>query len=176
MPDTTLYCSHQNQVQCLETCLVMDRQRLSCIVKQSEWEKQTSYSIIYMWNLEKQCRWTCLQSRNRDKGVESGRVYTKAGRGGWVDGEAGICTTDTMSVKQVTSETLLCSTRNSTQCSAVAWWEGNPKQRGHTYSTKKWLKKTLWKNYQQLLQVDTSQALQTCQLRFSFTQSIGSNF
>ena len=38
----------------------------------SEREKQISYGITYMWNLEKWYRWTYLQSRNRDTDIENG--------------------------------------------------------------------------------------------------------
>ena len=36
-------------------------------------------------------------------------------------------------IKQTTSENLVHSTRNSTQCSVVTKWEGNPKKRGYMY-------------------------------------------
>ena len=49
----------------------------------SEREKQISYIIAYMWNLEKWHRWTYLQSRNRDTDVENKRMDTKGGREGW---------------------------------------------------------------------------------------------
>ena len=54
---------------------------------ESEREKPTSYSIVYKWNLEKQYRWTYLQSRNRDTDVENKLTDTKWERGGWVNWE-----------------------------------------------------------------------------------------
>ena len=52
----------------------------------SEREKQISYNITYMWNLEKWYRWTYLQSRNRDIDVENGRMDTKGEGGmGWIE-------------------------------------------------------------------------------------------
>ena len=42
-------------------------------------EKEVSYMNAYMWNLEKWCRGTYLQSRNRDTDVENKRMDTKEG-------------------------------------------------------------------------------------------------
>ena len=49
----------------------------------SERDKQISYNIPYMWNLEKWNRWTYLQSRNRVTNVEKKLTVTKSGEGGW---------------------------------------------------------------------------------------------
>ena len=46
---------------------------------QSEREKQISFSINYMLNLEKLYRWTYLQSRNRVTDVENKFMATKVG-------------------------------------------------------------------------------------------------
>ena len=43
----------------------------------SEREKQASYNIAYMWNLEKWYRWSYSQSRNRDMDVENKYAETK---------------------------------------------------------------------------------------------------
>ena len=48
----------------------------------SEREKQILYINAYMWNLEKWCRWSYLQSRNRDTDVEKKYMDTK-GEGEW---------------------------------------------------------------------------------------------
>ena len=56
----------------------------------SEIEKQISYNIAYMWNLEKLYRWTYLQSRNTDTDVENKRMDTKGERGGGMNWEIGI--------------------------------------------------------------------------------------
>ena len=56
----------------------------------SEREKQISYDIIYMWNLEKWYRWTYLQGRNRDTDVENKLMDTKGGREGGMNWESGI--------------------------------------------------------------------------------------
>ena len=55
----------------------------------SEREKQISYDIAYMWNLEKWYRWTCLQSRNRVTDVENKLTDTKGERGGGMNWEIG---------------------------------------------------------------------------------------
>ena len=48
----------------------------------SEREKQISYNIAYMWNLEKWYRLTYLKSRNRDTDIENKCMDTKGERGG----------------------------------------------------------------------------------------------
>ena len=48
----------------------------------SEREKQILYINAYMWNLEKWCRWTGLQGRNRDTDVENKGMDTKGGKVG----------------------------------------------------------------------------------------------
>ena len=52
----------------------------------SDRERQVSYIITYMWNLEKWYRWTYLQSRNRVTDVENKRMVTKGGKVavGWI--------------------------------------------------------------------------------------------
>ena len=57
----------------------------------SEREKQISYNISYMWNLEKWYRWTYLQSRDRDTEVENKCMDTK-GVVGWT-GRLGLACT-----------------------------------------------------------------------------------
>ena len=56
----------------------------------SEKEKQISYNIAYMWNLEKWYRRTYLQSRNRVTDVENKRMVTKGSCGGGTNGEIGV--------------------------------------------------------------------------------------
>ena len=55
----------------------------------SEREKRILYINVYMWNLEKWYRWTCLQGRNRDTDVENKCLDTKGamlrGWGWWCD-------------------------------------------------------------------------------------------
>ena len=46
----------------------------------SEREKQILYINAYMWNLEKWYRWTGLQGRNKDTGVENKHMDTKGGQ------------------------------------------------------------------------------------------------
>ena len=53
-------------------------------------EKQTSYNIIYMWNLEKWYIWTYLQSRNRDTDAENKLMDTKRGKGAGMNWDIGI--------------------------------------------------------------------------------------
>ena len=76
----------------------------------SEREKQVSYINAYMWNLEKWYRWTGLQGRNWDPGVENKRMDTKAesGKGGGVmNWEIGIDIYTLMCIKWVTIKNLL---------------------------------------------------------------------
>ena len=47
----------------------------------SERQKQISYINTYMWNLEKWCGQTYLQSKNRNTDVENKRMDTMEGRG-----------------------------------------------------------------------------------------------
>ena len=52
-------------------CKDIDGPRDCCIKwSMSEREKQISFNITYMWNLEKCYRWTYSQSKNRDTDVE----------------------------------------------------------------------------------------------------------
>ena len=56
---------------------------------ESEREKQM-YKITYMWNLEKWCWWTHLQSRNRDTDIENRCIDSRGGREvGWI-GKTGL--------------------------------------------------------------------------------------
>ena len=48
--------------------------------------------------------------------------------------EIGIGTDTLLCIKQMTNESLLQSPGNSTQCSVVTKWEGNPKRRGCMYT------------------------------------------
>ena len=51
----------------------------------SEREKQISYDIANVWNLEKWYQWIYLQSRNRDTEVENKQMDTKGGSEvGWI--------------------------------------------------------------------------------------------
>ena len=85
----------------------------------SEREKQILYINAYMWNLEKWCRRTELQSRNRDTEVENKCMDTKGVRGGmhW-ETEVGIYTL--LYIKYITNKDLLYSIGNSTQYSVMA--------------------------------------------------------
>ena len=56
----------------------------------SEREKQISCINTYMWNLEKLYRWTGLQGRNRDTGVENKGMDTKGGQWGGRGGGGGM--------------------------------------------------------------------------------------
>ena len=51
----------------------------------SEREKQVSYNITYMWNLEKWYRWTYAQNGNRDTYTENKLMDAKGeGEVGWI--------------------------------------------------------------------------------------------
>ena len=77
--------SHKKEQNCA-ICRNVDGPR-DC---HTEWskpkrEKQISYNIAYMCNLEKWHRWTYLQSRNRDTEVENKCMDTKGEGGvGWI--------------------------------------------------------------------------------------------
>ena len=65
----------------------------------SEREKQTSYNIAYMWNLEKWYRWTHWQSRNKSHRCREQIYSYQGGKGGWDkmgDWDWHIYTIDTM--------------------------------------------------------------------------------
>ena len=55
----------------------------------SEREKKILYNIAYMWNLEKLCKWSYLQSRSRDTDVETTYGST-GGRDSKMDWETGM--------------------------------------------------------------------------------------
>ena len=56
---------------------------------ESEREKHM-YKITYMWNLEKWCWWTHLQSRNRDTDIENRCIDSRGGKEvGWI-GKTGL--------------------------------------------------------------------------------------
>ena len=100
----------------------------------SEREKPTSYSIVYKWNLEKQYRWTYLQSRNRDTDVENKLTDTTWERGGWVNWEIEVDIHTLLYIKQITNKNLVYTARG-TLLNAL-WWskrEGNLKKRGYMY-------------------------------------------
>ena len=59
------------------------------IQSKSEREKQISYNIAYMWNLEKLYRRTYLQRRNSDTDVENKCMDTKGGKLRW-GGDGGL--------------------------------------------------------------------------------------
>ena len=65
-------------------CRDIDRPR-DCHTEwsKSEREKQISYINAYIWKLEKQYRWTCLQGRNKDTDVEKKHMDSKGGKGEW---------------------------------------------------------------------------------------------
>ena len=53
----------------------------------SKWErKEQIYINTYMWNIEKLCRWTYLQSKNRNTNIENKYMDTKRGKKevGWI--------------------------------------------------------------------------------------------
>ena len=53
----------------------------------SEREKQISHIKAYIWNVQELCRWTYLQSRNRDADVEEKKYESQAGGGSGMDWE-----------------------------------------------------------------------------------------
>ena len=69
--------NHKKQWNCA-ICRDMDRPR-DCHIEwsMSEREKWILYNIAYIWNLEKCYRWTYLQSKNRDTGIENGCMDTR---------------------------------------------------------------------------------------------------
>ena len=95
-----------------------------------------SHTNSYMWIPEKQCRCSPLQSRNRDADAEIKHMDTKGereeGAMNW-EIKIDIYTLLILYIKQITNENLLYSSGNSTQCSVVPKWEGNPTQKEHVY-------------------------------------------
>ena len=81
-------------------------------VSQKEKNKYWVLIHIYIWNLEKWCRWTYLQGRNRDVDIENGRVDTGEGEGG-TNWESRIDIYTRARIKSITSGKLLYSTRSS---------------------------------------------------------------
>ena len=70
----------------------------------SEREKQVSWIKAYLKNLEKWCRGTYLQSRNRNAGVENKCKETKEGRGGGMNWEMWFDIYTLQCIKQITNE------------------------------------------------------------------------
>ena len=81
---TMEYYSAIKKEQNCAICRDVDRPR-DCHTEwsKSEREKQISYNIAYMWNLEKWYSWTYLQSRNRDTDIENRHMDTRGGERGW---------------------------------------------------------------------------------------------
>ena len=97
----------------------------------SEREKQISYINVYMWNLENWYRWTHLQSRKRDIGIENKYMDTKGERRGRMECKIGIGIY-TLRIKQITNED---STVQETLLNALLWpkRQGNPPKRRYMY-------------------------------------------
>ena len=99
-------------------------------VVQSEVSQKENNSTR-MWNLEKWCRWSYEQSRNRDTDPENQNVDTTgqrtAGRDCEVEKDAD--TLLPLRTQQMTNENILQSAGNRAWCAAVIWWEW-PKGRG----------------------------------------------
>ena len=94
--------------------------RLNFVKEKRGRARRVIYINAYIWDLEKYRR-SYLQSRYRDIDIENKYMDTKAGRR-WVGGTGRLgltYTRPTLYIKHVTNETLLYSTGNSTQCSAV---------------------------------------------------------
>ena len=81
-----------------------------------------------MWNLEKEYRWSYLQSRNRDRSREQTYGHQGVDNGGWEglgDGHWHINTIE----KLMTTDCAAQGTRLGALQGPK--WEGNPKERGH---------------------------------------------
>ena len=105
--------------------------------RKSEREKQTSYSIAYIWNLEKWCWWTYLQGRNRDPDIEDRPVDTAGEGKGRMNWENDVATYTLPHVKQTARGNLLYDGGSSTPCSVMTWkggmrwgWGGKNIQKG----------------------------------------------
>ena len=95
-------------------------------------ERQTSYDIIYMWNLKKGYTWTYLQNRNKLTDFENKFVVTKGDRRGMAWGFGmGICTLRYM--EWLANRDLLHSTGKSTQYSVIIYMGKNLKKNGGVY-------------------------------------------
>ena len=78
-------------------CRATDGPR-GCHTVKSEREKQVSHIKTHMWNLEKQYRWSYLQSRNWDTDLENKHMDTKGEWSGkdWEVGDWPVYTIGTM--------------------------------------------------------------------------------
>ena len=108
-----------------------------------EREKQISYPNASMWNPEKWHRWTYLQGRNREAGIEHEHIH-KSGKERAEQTESSINTHSPPCVRQM----LVGSSGvvPGAQLRALCWpggvgsggWEGGSRGRGHM-STENWL-------------------------------------
>ena len=90
-------------------------------------EKQILHIYIYVYNLEKYYRWSCLQSRNRS---------TKDTKGGNEDGiywEIELDIYTLQYIKYITNKNLLYSTANFIHSTVGPNLEGNPEKWGYKY-------------------------------------------
>ena len=95
-----------------------------CNTQWSKSEKQILYNNACMWNLEKWCRQSYLQSWNRHADVENKCKDTKGERGtGGMTWEIGTDTRTPLLLcrKWISSENRLYSTRKSTRCFVATW-------------------------------------------------------
>ena len=92
-----------------------------------------------MWNLEKWCRLTYLQGRNRDTDGENERVGMGRGEVGMI-WKNGIHVYTLLCVKQTVSGDMLYSAGNSAQHSGMTYmdgmggWEGGLRERRREYT------------------------------------------
>ena len=90
MTHPSMHYTHKKEQNCA-ICRDMDGPRDSHTEwSKSEREKQISYNIAYMWNLEEWYRWTYLQGGTRDTDVENKFMDTKGGRLGGMNWEIGV--------------------------------------------------------------------------------------
>ena len=89
-------------------------------------ERQILYVMDYMCNLKIWLQWTYLQNRNRVTNVEK-KLWLARGKGGRIGWEIGIDTYVLLYIKQMTANSRLYDTGNSTQRSEWPIWERNLK-------------------------------------------------
>ena len=114
-------------------CIDMDGP-INCHTKSSKSVKQILYSNTYMWNLEKQYRWTYLQSKNRNTDIENKCMDPGEERRDGISWEIDIdiYILLILCINWITNGNLLYFTGSSLQSSVVAW-RGRKSRRGDLY-------------------------------------------
>ena len=98
--------------------------------RESDTERQISWDITYMWNLEKGYKWTYLQNTSKVTDVENKLMATRGWGGGGINWEIGTDIYTLLYIKWISNKDLLYSPGNSTQYSVMAYMGKGSKKRG----------------------------------------------